>query len=240
MANLETIAMLAETDGVLVVDKPIGLAAHDVMKAVKTHFNLVKVGHGGTLDANATGVFLVLLGDATRLSGDFMGRDRVFTGRIELGRTTDTGCRDGRLLETRGASEVTPERLAAAMKEMSGDVFLRAPAFNAVKLPSRTGYEIVEETGDRPEKLVHVYRFRAVRFENPFVDFELSCTAGVNVRALVRDLGAALGCGACVVEQRRVRQGAARVEDAISPIDLFKLDAVTFRNRVIGVGKALG
>ena len=77
MANLANIAMLAELDGAILVDKPVGISAHDVMKAVKSAFNLVKVGHGGTLDATATGLFILLLGDATRFSNDLMCADRT-------------------------------------------------------------------------------------------------------------------------------------------------------------------
>ena len=78
MANLGSIAMLAELDGVLLVDKPANMSSHDVVKAVKSAFNLVKVGHGGTLEPNATGLLVLLVGDATRLSGEIMGRDRAF------------------------------------------------------------------------------------------------------------------------------------------------------------------
>ena len=90
MANLDSIARLAELDGVLLVDKPTNISSHDVVKAVKQYFNLVKVGHGGTLDPNATGLLVLLVGDATRLSADLMGRDRTYSGVIRLGRTTNT------------------------------------------------------------------------------------------------------------------------------------------------------
>ena len=90
MANLESIARLAELDGVLLVDKPVNISSHDLIKAVKQYFNLVKVGHGGTLDPNATGLLVVLLGNATRLSADLMGSDRTYSGVLRLGRDTNT------------------------------------------------------------------------------------------------------------------------------------------------------
>ena len=95
MANLESIARLAELDGVLLVDKPVNISSHDLIKAVKQYFNLVKVGHGGTLDPNATGLLVVLLGNATRLSADLMGSDRTYSGVLRLGRDTNTFDREG-------------------------------------------------------------------------------------------------------------------------------------------------
>ena len=98
MANLANIAMLAELDGAILVDKPAGISAHDVMKAVKTTFNLVKVGHGGTLDVTATGLFILLLGDATRFADELMGSDRAYSVQLSLGRETNTGDRVGATL----------------------------------------------------------------------------------------------------------------------------------------------
>lgn len=238
MANLSSIAMLAEVNGVLPVDKPLGLSAHDIMKAVKTHFNLVKVGHGGTLDPNATGLFPLLLGDATRISNDLMARDRAYTGVFTLGRATNTGCRDGETLAARDYASVTRETLEAALPEFRGDLYQRAPAFNVVKIPQHVGYDIIADEDERPERMVHVYRFAITDFAPPRVSFSLATTKGVSVRALVDDLGRALGCGACVEELRRVKCGALDIADAISFADLIKLDAVSFKARVLPVGKA--
>ena len=91
MASLATISMLAEVDGALLVDKPAGLAAHDVERAVKTHFNLVKMAHGATLDPGASGVFVLLLGDGTKLAESLLGADSVYTGRLQIGRAS---CRE--------------------------------------------------------------------------------------------------------------------------------------------------
>ena len=120
MARLESIAMLAELDGAVLVDKPANMASHDVVKAVKQHFNLVKVGHGGTLEPNATGLFVLLVGDGTRLAEDLMGRDRAFTATIRLGRVTDTQDREGRTLSESPVT-VTREALDAALPEFRGD-----------------------------------------------------------------------------------------------------------------------
>ena len=221
MARLESIAMLAELDGAVLVDKPANMASHDVVKAVKQHFNLVKVGHGGTLEPNATGLFVLLVGDGTRLAEDLMGRDRAFTATIRLGRVTDTQDREGRTLSESPVA-VTREALDAALPEFRGDIFQTPPAFSTIKMTGHPGYDIVETPADE----------RAP----PLVTFDLFCTKGVCVRALAHDIGAALGCGACLESLRRVKCGSLDVADAISFMDLLKLDAVGFRARVVRPG----
>ena len=116
MANIANIAMLAELDGAILVDKPAGISAHDVMKAVKTRFNLVKLGHGGTLDAPATGLFILLLGDATRFSNDLMGADRAYSVTLTLGVETDTCDRTGSVISEKPIAEVTRVLVRSPLK----------------------------------------------------------------------------------------------------------------------------
>ena len=236
MARLESIAMLAELDGAVLVDKPANMASHDVVKAVKQHFNLVKAGHGGTLEPNATGLFILLVGDGTRLAEDLMGRDRAFTATIRLGCVTDTQDREGRTLSESPVA-VTREALDAVLPEFRGDIFQTPPAFSTIKMTGHPGYDIVETPADeRTARLVHVYRLAVTEFAPPLVTFDLFCTKGVCVRALAHDIGAVLGCGACLESLRRVKCGPFDVADAISFMDLLKLDAVGFRARVVRPG----
>ena len=237
MAKLESIAMLAELDGAVLVDKPANMASHDVVKVVKQHFNLVKTGHGGTLEPNATGLFILLVGDGTRFASDLMGRDRAFTATIRLGRVTDTQDREGRTLSESPFDGVTRESLDAALPEFRGDIFQTPPAFSTIKMTGHPGYDIVETPADeRTARLVHVYRLAVTEFAPPLITFDLFCTKGVCVRALAHDIGAALGCGACLESLRRVKCGPFDVADAISFMDLLKLDAVGFRERVVRPG----
>ena len=189
MARLESIAMLAELDGAVLVDKPANMASHDVVKAVKQHFNLVKAGHGGTLEPNATGLFILLVGDGTRFAADLMGRDRAFTATVRLGRVTDTQDREGRTLAEASADGVTREALDAVLPEFRGDIFQTPPAFSTIKMTGHPGYDTVETPADeRTARLVHVYRLVVTEFAPPLVTFDLFCTKGVCVRALAHDL----------------------------------------------------
>lgn len=238
MANLTSISMLAEVDGALLVDKPAGIAAHDVERAVKARFNLVKTAHGATLDPGASGLFVILLGDGTRLAENLLGADSSYSGRMRLGRDTDTGDVHGNTLEERDPAAVARERLDDAMKDFRGDIYQTPPEFSAVRIAGRPNWEVVRSGKDGGERLVHVYRFAVTAFEMPFVSFEVSCTKGVSVRALVRDLGRALGCGATLEELRRVKCGRFSVEDAMPFMDLVQLDAVAFKSRVVSVLEA--
>ena len=236
MANLDSIARLAELDGVLLVDKPTNISSHDVVKAVKQYFNLVKVGHGGTLDPNATGLLVLLVGDATRPSADLVGRDRTYSGVIRLGRTTNTFDREGETVAEKPFDAVTRERFDEVVrKEFLGDSFQKPPAFSVIKMPAHPTYDIVRtaEESERTEHLVHVYRLAVTDFAPPRVAFEMSCTKGTVPRVLIHDLGQTLGCGASLDELRRTRCGKFSLDDAIGFMDLLKLDAPSFRARVI-------
>ncbi len=237
MANLSSISMLAEVDGAVLVDKPAGLAAHDVERAVKVHFNLVKTAHGATLDPGASGLFIILLGDGTRLAEGLLGADSVYAGRMRLGRETDTFDAHGNVFAEKDCSAVTRERLDEVLKDFRGDIYQSPPAFSAVRIAGRPNWEIVR-TDKGGEHLVHLYRLSITAFEPPFVSFEVSCTRGVSVRALAHDIGQALGCGASLEDLRRIKCGRFVVEAAMPFMDLVQLDAVAFRSRVISVFEA--
>jgi tRNA pseudouridine55 synthase len=241
MANLGNIAMLAELDGALLVDKPVGISAHDLMKAVKTHFNLVKIGHGGTLDAPAAGLFVLLLGDATRFSNDLMGADRAYRVKMKLGSETDTGDRAGNVLSEKAAKDIPRESFDAALREWRGDIYQAPPEFSAVKIPGKSGYEIVRTAeGDAlREKLVHVYRYSDVEFMPPEASFSVSVTKNVSMRALVRDIGRMLGCGAHVEDCRCLKCAKFSVENALPFMKLMEMHASDFASRVVPVRSGL-
>ena len=147
MANLTQLKMLEDLNGFLLVDKPAGIAFASVLKAVKRKFNLVKVGHGGSLDAMASGLFILLIGDANKFVGDVMGADREYAGTLKLGATTDTG-------DVWGRPVPLPPRVASA-EEMKGDVFQTEPRFCAIRKEGTADYEVVD-TGEHKQFLAHV------------------------------------------------------------------------------------
>jgi len=241
MARLDVIARLAETDGVLLVDKPAGIPAHDALKSVKCRFNLVKLGHGGTLEPTSSGLFVLLLGDANRLSQQLMGGDRAYECSLVLGRDTKTHDAAGDIVAEADFSSVTRERLDSALADFCGDVYQSPPEFSAVKRHENAAYETVctAEGDELREKLVHVYRLVVVEFALPRVSFSISATKGFSVRAFARDLGKSLGCGAYVDSLRRVRCGKLEVKDAIGFHDLMRLDGADIVSRILPAVKAV-
>ena len=220
MANLTQLKMLEGLDGFLLVDKPVGIAFSTVVKTVKRKFNLVKVGHGGSLDAQASGLFILLIGDANKFVGDVMGADREYTGTLKRGETTDTGDAWGRPIPL-------PARLAT-LDDLKGDVFQVEPKFCAIRKEGTAEYEVVD-TGEHKQFLAHVYRFDVADDGA----FELKASKGVIVRALAQDMGATL------TSLRRTRIGKFDVKDTVSFDKLLTVEMKDFASCVMPLSKAL-
>ena len=220
MANLTQLKMLEDLNGFLLVDKPAGIAFSTVVKTVKRKFTLVKVGHGGSLDAQASGLFILLIGDANKFVGDVMGADREYVGTLKLGETTDTGDAWGRPIPL-------PSRLAT-LDDLRGDVFQVEPKFCAIRKEGTAEYEIVD-TGEHKQFLAHVYRFD-VKDDGAF---ELKASKGVIVRALAQDMGATL------MSLRRTKIGKFDVADAIPFDKLLETAMKDFASVVMPLSVAL-
>lgn len=231
MANLTQLKMLEDLSGFLLVDKPEGIAFSTVVKTVKRKFNLVKVGHGGSLDAQASGLFILLIGDANKFVGDVMGADREYAGTLKLGETTDTGDAWGRPIPL-------PSRLAT-LDDLKGDVFQVEPRFCAIRKEGTAEYEVVD-TGEHKQFLAHVYRMKVEEVEGVEevrevreVKFELKASKGVIVRALAQDIGATL------TSLRRTKIGKFDVADAIPFDKLLETEMKDFASVVMPLSVAL-
>ena len=220
MANLTQLKRLEDLNGFLLVDKPAGIAFSTVVKTVKRKFNLFKVGHGGSLDAQASGLFILLIGDANKFVGDVMGADREYAGTLKLGETTDTGDAWGRPIPL-------PSRLAT-LDDLRGDVFQVEPKFCAIRKEGTAEYEVVD-TGEHKQFLAHVYRFD-VKDDGAF---ELKASKGVIVRALAQDMGATL------TALRRTKIGKFDVADAIPFDKLLETEMKDFASVVMPLSVAL-
>jgi tRNA pseudouridine55 synthase len=227
-------------DGVLLVDKPAGPTSHDIVHKIRRTFRIEKVGHGGTLDPNATGLLIVLLGKGTKLSERFMGGDKAYTGVMRLGRTTSSQDCDGEILEEKPWEPVTREQAAAAMAALTGDLFQTPPMVSAVKIDGVPLYKLARKGKEveRKPRLIHVYRFAITEWAPPLVTFDAVCTKGTYVRTLVHDAGQALGCGASLDALRRTQSGAFNVNDALPFDEILKLTPDQLAARVIPLTRA--
>lgn len=224
MANLTQLRMLEGLDGFLLVDKPEGLAFATVLKTVKRKFNLVKVGHGGSLDTMASGLFVILVGDANKYVDRVMGADRTYSGVLRFGETTDTGDKYGRAVPL-------PEPVMP-LSEAKGDVFQTEPRFCAIRREGAAEYEVVE-TGAHTQFLSHVYRFDVAAGEAAEKSFTLTASKSLLPRALAIDLGATL------MSLRREKIGKFEVKDAIPFARLLELELKDFASVVLPLSKAL-
>ena len=209
-------------DGLLIIDKPAGPTSHDVVQRVRRLLGTRRVGHGGTLDPDATGVLLVAAGQATRFFPYLAAERKVYEGRIRLGFSTDTYDASGSPASPERTDWPSPEALAGAMSAFVGDILQTPPRFSAKKLAGRPVYKMAragEEFSLAPSPIT-VFRFDLRDFRAPFVDFEAACSSGTYIRSLAHDLGAKLGCGAHLASLRRTSVGPYGLADAVALADL--------------------
>jgi tRNA pseudouridine55 synthase len=203
-------------DGLLVIDKPAGLTSHDVVQMVRKLLGTRRVGHGGTLDPDATGVLLVAVGQATRFFPYLSKEDKVYEGRIRLGFATDTYDASGRPTTEESPALPALEELVPAMKAFEGEILQAPPRYSAKKLGGRPVYKLARADAEfrlEPAR-VTVHRFTLREYRTPFVDFEVECSAGTYIRSLAHDLGQRLGCGAHLATLRRTSVGPYGLADA--------------------------
>lgn len=221
-------------DGLLLVDKAAGPTSHDVVDAVRGHFHISKVGHGGTLDPGATGLLVLLLGRATKLSQQVMSTDKTYEGTMELGVSTDSHDADGAVLARREPSGVTQDALLAAMRKWTGDVMQIPPMVSAVKRNGVALYKMARKGQeiDREPRPLHIFEFALLAYQPPLARFRVRCSKGTYVRTLCHDVGEDLGCGAHLRTLHRTRSGTFDVKDAVRFEDLFDLTQMDLLDRI--------
>lgn len=202
--------------GVLVIDKPVGLTSHDVVQVIRKGTNIRRAGHTGTLDPRASGVLVVLVGPAVRLSEYVSASDKRYQAIIRLGATTDTFDEDGSVL-TSSPVEISEEQFENALKQFIGEIEQVPPPYSAVKVNGKKAYEMARE-GEEVElapRIINVYNLELLEWAPPEAVIDVYCSSGTYVRSLANDLGKVLGCGAHLVGLRRTKSGRFTLRDAV-------------------------
>jgi len=222
-------------DGALLIDKPSGPTSHDVVDAIRRRFGIKKVGHCGTLDPNATGLLIIVLGRGTKLSEKLMGDDKVYEGVIKFGEATDSYDSDGEIISTAPVPPLALDQLNEAAVAFVGDLMQTPPMVSAIKIKGVPLYKLARKGIEvaREPRLVHIYNFRFTNYEPPLGRFRIACTKGTYVRSIAHELGQKLGCGAHLATLRRVTSGKFDVADAASLDDVLKLTAAELEGKVI-------
>jgi tRNA pseudouridine55 synthase len=222
-------------DGALLVDKPAGPTSHDIVEVVRSHLGLAKVGHCGTLDPAATGLIVLLLGRATKLAEKLMADDKVYSGWMKFGQTTNSYDADGAITATMDVPPLTVEQLNELADGFVGDQMQVPPMVSAIKKDGVPLYKLARKGIEVPRepRLIHIYKFRFLDYQPPHGRFLVACTKGTYVRSLAHDLGQKVGCGGHLCSLRRIVSGRFDVADAIQYEELLHLTRDDVQKRVI-------
>ena len=229
-------------DGAILIDKPSGPTSHDVVDAIRRQFNIKKVGHCGTLDPNATGLLIIVLGRGTKLSEKLMSDDKVYEGTIKFGETTDSYDADGELVGSLPVPLLTVEQLNEAAAEFVGDQMQTPPMVSAVKKGGVPLYKLARKgiEVEREPRLIHIYSFQFSDYQEPVGRFRVACTKGTYVRALAHELGQKVGCGGHLATLRRVASGKFDAAQAVLFEDVLRFSPQELARHVIPFLKLVG
>lgn len=210
--------------GLVVVDKPDGMTSHDVVGRCRRYFGTRKVGHAGTLDPMATGVLVVGIERATKILGLLTATDKAYAATIRLGQTTSTEDAEGEVLQEVSADTVTDEQIERAVAELRGEIEQVPSAVSAIKVGGQRAYKLAREgrVVELAPRRVRIDRFAVLDVRRQAegvdgaidLDVEVECSSGTYIRALARDVGAALGVGGHLTALRRTRVGGFGLAEA--------------------------
>ncbi|MBD3296867.1 MAG: tRNA pseudouridine(55) synthase TruB [Candidatus Omnitrophica bacterium] len=209
-------------NGILVVDKARDMTSHDVVAMVRKRFGFTKVGHAGTLDPAATGVLVLLIGKATKLSSRFLNDDKEYAATMRLGQRTDSGDAEGRTISSSGY-DIPEKRVREVVLSFRGIIAQVPPMVSAKKRKGKKLYELARRgiTVRREPVKVEIGEIEVTGISLPDVDFRTSCSKGTYIRQLADDIGQELGCGAHLKALRRLRSGGFTLERAV-PVERLK------------------
>jgi len=224
-----------EMEGILLVDKPRDHTSHDVVARLRGKLRMKRIGHAGTLDPMATGLLVILVGKATRVSQYLTSLDKEYEGTVELGKVTDTQDADGEMLETRPVPPLTEADVAAAIRTFHGDQYQTPPMYSAIKIDGVPLYKSARkgEEVEREPRFIRVMSWEITRFGLPQFDFRMRVTKGTYVRTLAHDLGQKLGCGAHLAALRRTASDKFHVSQALTLDQIQALTLPEIEKRLI-------
>ena len=204
-------------DGVLLLDKPVGLSSNDALIKAKRVLNAKKAGHTGTLDPFATGLLPLCFGEATKFAQDLLEADKTYETVVHLGQSTDTGDTEGDVIATREVN-VTQAQIEAVLARFRGPINQVPPMYSALKRDGKPLYEYARAgiTLEREARPVTIHELEFIAYEAPFLTLSVTCSKGTYIRVLGEDIGDALGCGGHLNALRRTRVGALTMAGSVT------------------------
>lgn len=229
-------------DGIVNVDKPLGITSHDVVYRLRKILKIKKIGHTGTLDPEASGVLPMCVGKGTKLAEYLTAADKQYLARLQLGAFTDTQDASGEILESFEVN-VTEEQICDAVKGFVGEIMQLPPMYSAIKIDGKKLYELAREgkTVERePRKItIHSIEIKNIDLKNGAVDMLVDCSKGTYIRTLCNDIGAALGCGGHMSALRRTKSGRFEIERAYTLEEIERMAETQVFDFLTPVGEAL-
>ncbi|MBU2102505.1 MAG: tRNA pseudouridine(55) synthase TruB [Candidatus Omnitrophota bacterium] len=209
---------VAKKEGILLVNKPIGITSHDVVDIVRGTFKMKAVGHAGTLDPLAEGLLVILVGKATKLFASFVNFDKEYIGVLKLGQITTTGDSQGPVIKHTDYQGISLAQIDEAFSRFSGEMEQIPPMVSALRMGGKRLYSLARKgiTIDRPARKIKIYSLQIKTVDLPLVEFYVHCSKGTYVRKLAEDIGELLGCGAHVIKIKRLSIGPFKLDDAIN------------------------
>ena len=204
-------------DGALLLDKPVGVTSNRALQEVKRLLKAKKAGHAGTLDPLASGLLVLVFGEATKFAGPLLDADKEYLATLRLGSRTSTGDAEGEVLETR-AVRATAADVEAALARFRGPIDQVPPMHSALKRDGVPLYKLARKgrSVERPARPVRIAELELLGYEAPLAELRIRCSKGTYIRSLGEDIGAALGTGAHLAALRRTGSGRFRVEEAMT------------------------
>ena len=218
-------------NGVLIIDKPIGVTSFDVIRDIRKEYGTKKVGHTGTLDPMATGVLPILIGDATKLSDYLMDHDKEYIAVLKLGEKRDTGDSEGNIIETSKIPNLTTQEIENTLKAFIGKISQIPPMYSAIKVNGKKLYELAREGKEieRKPRSVEIYSIELLEVEKnkeniiDKIKFKVNCSKGTYIRTLCEDIAEKLGTVGYMKELRRTRVGRFTLEDINKCVSLEEI-----------------
>jgi len=215
-----------DLNGILLVDKPHGMTSNQVLQRAKRLLQACKAGHTGSLDPIATGLLPLCFGEATKVSQFMLDADKHYWVRIKLGEETTTYDIEGEVV-ARAPVDIDRPRLEKSLQQFTGTISQLPPMYSAVKQGGQALYKLAREGKEveRKPREVTVFQLDLLEFDGEFVELEIQCSKGTYIRTIAHDLGQVLGCGAHVVELRRLGVGDFDIEEAVSLDEIENIES---------------
>ncbi len=210
--------------GILIVDKPSGMTSHDVVAVIRKGTGLRRIGHTGTLDPRASGVLVILIGPAVRLSEYLVCDRKGYEAMIRFGSVSDTYDGDGNVIQTGRDAPKDEDVIMDAMENFVGEITQVPPAYSAIKIHGMKAYDLARK-GEEVQlsgRKITVYSFDFIEYVRPELTADIVCSSGTYIRSIANDLGQKLGCGAYLSGLRRTMSGKFTLRDAVPLADLQK------------------